>query len=115
MKKGSKKINKNDLSLGDLATQIQQGFTEVGKKLDLSDKRHYELEDLIDNLAVMTAKGFEDVNGRLLLVKEELIRKINGSNARIDDLALNRVKYEAFEELSKKVKLLEHKHLSAKK
>ena len=69
-----------------------------------------------DDLAIMIAKGFKSVEGkvvavdeRLTSVRDELLRKLDGTNARIDDLALHRVKYEDFDLLKKDVGVLKKK------
>ena len=82
---------------------------EVLNKLDT-------LTNLVENLAISTAKGFSGVDGRfkdmdvkINEVKEELKSDINGVNRRIDDLALNRVNYDIHNKLASRVDLIEEK------
>lgn len=75
-----------------------------------------DIDTKIENLARMMARSFKDIDGKILtvdqrviLLKEEILRKIDGTNTRIDDLALNRVKYSDFEILKKDVEFLKTK------
>ncbi len=72
----------------------------------------------IDKLALMVAKGFEqtaeDLKGMatkedLKKVEDKLIYRINGLEKRIDDYALNKVSYDNFNPLVKRVEKLEGK------
>jgi hypothetical protein len=72
----------------------------------------------IDKLAIMVAKGFESVESRMAtkddiknmatkLDIEDLKNKIEGINNRLDSHALNKVSYDKFDPLVKRVEKLE--------
>ena len=70
----------------------------------------------IDKLGIMIANGFEGVYERFEKIEENMATKddikglkkqIEGADKRIDDLAVNRVKYEEFDSLKKRVNILE--------
>ncbi len=76
----------------------------------------------IDKLATMVAKGFEGIETRMAtkedinILKAELKgdivgvkNQIEGVNKRIDDLAVNRVKYEDYNKLESRVGFIEKK------
>ncbi|MES2087607.1 MAG: hypothetical protein V4467_01295 [Patescibacteria group bacterium] len=75
-----------------------------------------EIDTKIENLAIMMARSFKEIDGkisttdqRLVLAREEILRKLDSTNIRIDDLAFNRVKYTDFDILKKDVELLKTK------
>ncbi|MDO8482607.1 MAG: hypothetical protein Q7S86_02200 [bacterium] len=98
-KEKSKKI-----STDDLAILINRGFERVETKIN-------------DVESGLTSK-IDSVDERLTSVRDELVRKLDGTNARIDDLAFNRVKYSDFDLLKKDVEVLktkfESKHLNGR-
>jgi hypothetical protein len=76
------------------------------------------IESSKEELALMVGRGFRDlelrlsqkidsVDQRLILTKDELSRKQTATNLRIDDLAINRVKYEDHQKLIERVDKLE--------
>lgn len=75
-----------------------------------------KISEQIEGLAVSTARGFDEVHKKIdsvesgLNVKiDQLSSKFSGTNLRIDDLAMNRVKYEDHLILVKRVDVLENK------
>ena len=70
----------------------------------------------IDELAQMVALGFQDmgnkfknVDDRMDLLEERLVSRINGLENRIDDLVLNRVKYEDLVPIKIRIDKIEQK------
>ena len=68
----------------------------------------------IGELAIMVAKGFEGVDRKLeeasrniARVENNLLYHIGSINRRLDDMSLNRVKYEDYDALKKRVSILE--------
>ena len=119
MKKKGKKI----ITLEILADKVDN----LGDNLN-------SLSQTVDKLAISTAKGFDGVNtelkeigerltgveGKIEEVEEKLTNKINGVEERLsskidgldrrmDDLSLNRVKYEDFDKLKLRVDKMESK------
>ncbi len=90
------------------------------KKENKKDVSNKDLGNMIESLAVSTANGFEemkgwfkDVNRRLDILENKvggvemgifsLSQKISGIDRRMDDLSLNKIKYEDFDLLKKEV------------
>lgn len=78
------------------------------------NKRDKKGKMTMDKLAIMVAKGFEntatktDIEG----LKEEIKgvkNQLAGTNKRIDDMSINRVKYEEHNKLKARVDLIEGK------
>lgn len=92
-----KKITKKKMTIEDIALSMNKGFRRVENLI----------EKKIDELAISTAKGFEktatkdDVEG--------LKNQIQGVNNRIDDISMNRVKYEDHNKLKIRVDFIERK------
>lgn len=67
----------------------------------------------IDDLVIMTGRGFEDVEGKLSKkiddIEEKLSRKVDGLSNRIDDLSLNRATREELKILQIRVEKVEKK------
>ncbi|MDO8659864.1 MAG: hypothetical protein Q7K54_04685 [Candidatus Parcubacteria bacterium] len=63
----------------------------------------------IDKLAVMVANGFEEVNRNMAKIENNLIYHIGSVNRRLDDMSLNRVKYEDYDKLKARVYFVEKK------
>ena len=68
----------------------------------------------IDRLAIMVANGFESVDKKfeeasrnMARVENNLLYHIGGIDRRLDDMSLNRVKYDDLDALKKRVKALE--------
>jgi len=61
----------------------------------------------IDKLAMMVAKGFENTATKVDI--EGLKGQIEGVNRRIDDMSINRVKYEDHNKLKSRVGVIEEK------
>jgi tetrahydromethanopterin S-methyltransferase subunit G len=120
------KATKKKMTIDKLATEMRAGFSGVNKRIDTT-------VDLIDRLAVSTAKGFENVDKRFegvdkrfesVATKDDfrsLDRKIEGikdqlegTNRRIDHLAETRVSKVTYKELEGRVGIVETK-LSVKK
>ncbi|MFA6552643.1 MAG: hypothetical protein WCT19_04050 [Candidatus Paceibacterota bacterium] len=79
------------------------------------------IESSKDELALIIGKGFNDVHkrideveNRLILTKEDLARKIDGTNLRIDDIASNKANAEYVDRVSKRVTVLESKIFGVK-
>lgn len=81
MKKVSKKSA--GVSIDDLAKMVALGFQDMSKKFEGIDKEFQDIDG-----------QFGDIGGRIDLLEKRLVSRINGLENRIDDLALNRVKYE---------------------
>lgn len=126
MKKENKKTKK--VSIEDLAVIVRKGFNnvddkfkEVHKKMDEGfrdvNEKFNNVHKEIEDLAVMTARGFEDIEGRLSKkiddVDEKLSRKIDGLSNRIDDLSLNRATREELKILEIRIDKVEKKVFSA--
>ncbi|KKW09479.1 MAG: hypothetical protein UY44_C0001G0044 [Candidatus Kaiserbacteria bacterium GW2011_GWA2_49_19] len=105
-----------------ISSQVSIFTPETLKKIveDVVLPSHHNLQlDIdtkIENLARMMARSFKEtdekvltMDQRIILVREEILRKLDGTNVRIDDLALNRVKYVDFEILKKDVEFLKAK------
>ena len=93
----------------------------------INENNDKDSEMTIDKLAIMVAKGFENIETGFegietrMATKEDiknmatksdiegLKNQIEGVNKRIDDLAVNRVKYEDHDKLESKVGLIEEK------
>lgn len=86
-----KNIKQKKVSTDDLAIMIGRGFKDVGEKVKDVDGKVVAVDE------------------RLTSVRDELLRKLDGTNARIDDLAFNRVKYADFDLLKKDVDVLKKK------
>jgi len=63
----------------------------------------------VDKLAIMVAKGFEEVNRNMASIENNLIYHIGGVNRRLDDMSLNRVKYEDHDKLKARMEFIEKK------
>ena len=85
------------MSIEDLALSVNKGFKRVENLI----------EKKIDELAISTAKGFENTATKDDI--EGLKGQIQGVGKRIDDFVVTRVKYEDFNKLSTRVKHLETK------
>ncbi|MFZ1020055.1 MAG: hypothetical protein WAN61_03670 [Minisyncoccia bacterium] len=92
-----KKILKKKMSIEDLAFSINKGFKRVENLI----------EEKIDQLAISTAKGFENTATKDDI--EGLKSQIQGVNNRIDDISMNRVKYEDHNKLKARVDFIERK------
>jgi len=92
-----KKTIKKKMSIEDLALSVNKGFKRVENLI----------EKKIDELAISTAKGFENTATKDDI--EGLKGQIQGVGKRIDDFVVTRVKYEDFNKLSTRVKHLETK------
>ncbi len=57
----------------------------------------------------MVAKGFEEVGRNMARIENNLIYHIGGINRRLDDMSLNRVKYEDHNKLKVRVDFIEEK------
>ena len=99
--------NNNEIktvTMNDLALSMKTGFERVET---LIEKR-------IDGLTISTAKGFEEVHKKIddkideakEELKENTLYHTRSINNRIDDLADNRVTYDKFNPLVKKVEEL---------
>jgi predicted nucleic acid-binding Zn-ribbon protein len=67
------------------------------------------LETNFNDLNEIVSKSFEKIDGKIDSLEKNLTSKIDGMERRIDDLALNRVKYEDFDPLKNRVLKIEHK------
>lgn len=65
----------------------------------------------IDKLAIMVAKGFEKTATKedLKNLEERMNGKFEGVNKRIDDMSINRVKYEDHNKLKTRMDFVEEK------
>lgn len=63
----------------------------------------------IEDLAIMVAKSFEEVNRNIAKIENNLIYHIGGINRRLDDISLNKVKYEDYSKLKIRVDSVEKK------
>ena len=69
----------------------------------------------IDGLAIMVSKGFENVEAKMATkedlknLEERMNGKFEGVNRRIDDMSMNRVKYEDRSKLKSRVDFIEGK------
>src|SRR3989338_1205643 len=111
MRKKEKKSKKEEvLTLENIKKLVEDVVLPSQHNLQL------DIDTKIESFARMMARSFKDidekvlaVDQRLILVREEVLRKFDGTNLRIDDLALNRVKYEDFGILKKEVEILQKK------
>lgn len=87
------------ITLETIANSIIRLNANLSKKID----------EKIEDLALSSAKGFQEVNEKIDSSERKLISQINGLENRIDDLALNRVKYEDFDPLKNRVLKIENK------
>jgi predicted membrane GTPase involved in stress response len=102
-----KKNIKKKMSIEDLSLSMNKGFRRVESLI----------EKKIDGLAISTTKGFESVDKRFNEVDkrfnevEENIKGVKnqvvGVNNRLDDMSLNRVKYEDHNKLKTRVDFIE--------
>lgn len=63
----------------------------------------------IDKLAVMVARGFEEVARNMARIENNLVYHIGSVNRRLDDMSINRVKYEDHDKLKSRMDFLEKK------
>ena len=97
--------NKKDLfSNTEIAQLIENSKEELALMMG---KAFSALHKEVEEVRVDVKKDIKDVDSRLILTKEDLIRKIDSTNIRIDDLAFNRVKYDDFNKLVTRVDKLE--------
>ncbi|OGI95368.1 hypothetical protein A2917_02265 [Candidatus Nomurabacteria bacterium RIFCSPLOWO2_01_FULL_42_17] len=61
----------------------------------------------VDKLAIMVANGFEEASRNMARVENNLIYHIGGINRRLDDMSLNKVKYEDYNKLKTRVDIIE--------
>ncbi len=73
------------------------------------NKKKKQKEITINELAQMVAKGFEEVGRNMARIENNLIYHIGGINRRLDDMSLNRVKYEDHNKLKVRVDFIEEK------
>lgn len=106
-----KKNKKSKITIDQLGVLMKTGFSGVNKKIGHLEKF---IEEQIDKLAISTAKGFESVDKRFNEVDikidtkvEEVKNRIDGLEKRIDDYAFNKVGYDSFNPLVKRVDALE--------
>ena len=116
----AKKEKKSDgdtaFTLEDLKGVIEEVLLPSQQNLQL------DIDTKIENLAKMIARSFRDVDGkvsaidqRLVLSREEILRKLDGTNNRIDDLALNRATKDEVYYLGLRVSKIENKMGFSKK
>lgn len=111
MKRKEKKSTKEEIfTLETIKKAIEDVVLPFHHNLQL------DIDTKIENLARMMARSFKDtdekvlaMDQRIILAREEILRKIDGTNIRIDDLAFNRVKYTDFDLLKKDVGVLKTK------
>ncbi len=122
-----KKQNKKDeINFKDLAKNIDNlniVFELMSKNIAtlLNDAKYHSkeistlrdsftgLETNFNDLTEVVSKSFEKTDGKIDSLEKNLTSKIDGINNRIDDLALNRVKYEDFMPLKDRVIKIEQK------
>ena len=92
MKEGTK--NKK-MTIDKLAVMVAKGFDSIDNKFESIEKRMATKED-IKNLEKRLEKKIDNVEN-----------KLEGTNKRIDDLAIHRVKYEDHNKLKVRVDILE--------
>lgn len=105
MSKGKKeKSNHESVTSEVLKKVIEDTIIPLHNNLQL------DIDTKINNLARMVARSFKEFDGkietverRLILTKEEILRKLVGTNSRINDFVLNHVKIIQFETLRKTV------------
>jgi len=97
-------------TLEDLKKVVEEVVVPAHHNLELA------MDTKIENRARMMAESLKAIDGkimtmdqRVILVREEILRKIDGTNSRVDDLAFNRVKYTDFDPVKKDVEALKTK------
>ena len=93
-------------SITKLGKRIDQSIIKLNKKIDYSSTK---LDEKIDQLAVATARGFEEVNERINNTERTLSGKIEGIDKRIDDLALNMANKDEVYHLTQRMDKVERK------
>jgi hypothetical protein len=65
----------------------------------------------IDKLAVMVAKGFDNIEQKMATKDdiEGLKNQLEGANRRLDDISMSRVRYEDHDKLKARVSVIEKK------
>ena len=54
------------MTIDNLAKEMRNGFAKIDKRFDGMDKRFGTLEKTVDNLAVMTKRGFDNINDKFV-------------------------------------------------
>ncbi len=110
-----KKKLKNKKLVSEFSTEILRKIVE-DIVVPSNQNLQLEIDTKIENLAMIVSRNFNKLeeklssnDQRLILTREEILRKLDGTNMRIDDLAMNRVKYENHLILAKRVDVLEEK------
>jgi hypothetical protein len=80
-----------------------------GRLALLFGKNFGYLDGKIDNLDISLNKRIDNLDLKIDDLRDEMVAKFNGTNNRIDDLAMNRVKYEDHQKLEGRVEKLEVK------
>ena len=96
MKKTSKKPT--GITIDELAQMVANGFKSMDIKFGGINKKFQEIDD-----------GLEAMSDKLDLVERKVVSRINGLENRIDDLALNRVKYEDLVPIKTRIDKIEQK------
>ncbi len=99
-----KKIIRKDL--GRLVDMVEIARLISNSKDDFSAivaKGQASIEKQITELR----KEIRDMDQRLILAKWDLSKKLDGTNVRVDDLTLNRGKYDEIFDLRKRIQVLE--------
>jgi len=101
-----KKIKEKEITKLEILESINRSFSRIEKKM--ATKKD------IEKLAISTANSFFSLEKRLDtdfgLIRNDIAgikNQLSGTNKRIDDISLNRVKYEDFDKLKKRVEILE--------
>lgn len=90
---------------------------EIVKMIDDSKEEILgTMKKMVENLEIMTANEFKEtrkeireVDERLIHTKEDILRKMDGTNGRIDDVVYNKVSRHEFKNLDTRVRSLEFK------
>jgi hypothetical protein len=103
-----KKITKKKMSIEDLAFSVNKLSFSMNKGFRRVENL---IEEKIDQLAISTAKGFENTATKddLKNFEERINGKFEGVNKRIDDFVATRVKYEDHNILKDRVHFIEKK------
>ena len=109
-----KEIKTKKITIDQFAILMKAGFSSVNKKIN-------NAVDLVDKLAISTAKGFEntatkedikrlenDIEGVKKNI-EGVKNQLEGTNKRIDDFAESKVSKITFKELDNRVGFMEEK------
>lgn len=105
----SKKNPKNKNPSGEFSMETLRKIVE-DVVLPSNQNFRLDIDTKIENMAIMMSRHFNNLeqkissnDQRLILTREEILRKLDGTNVRIDDLSMNRAKYDDLLKLQREI------------